>query len=73
MVTDPMTPVNIKIQKNFLVFTGWCVHLVKPKAGNRIPNRSVTQIAVPKQGQVGYCRRNVSVKHHLHRDNSREQ
>jgi hypothetical protein len=43
-------------------------------AGNQIPNRSATQIAVPKQGQVGeYANVNVSAKHCLPLDNSREQ
>ncbi|MDR2440801.1 MAG: hypothetical protein LBE12_15680 [Planctomycetaceae bacterium] len=49
---------------NFAPIFGW-----QPDS----PNRSATQIIVPKQGQIGYCRRDISAKHHLPRDNSPEQ
>jgi hypothetical protein len=50
-------------------FTRHCVGVLADlpgfSAGNWIPNRSATQIAVPKQGQVGYCRRDVWAKYYL--------
>ncbi|MDR2439922.1 MAG: hypothetical protein LBE12_11200 [Planctomycetaceae bacterium] len=66
----PLKQVNII--KNFLVALR-CRWATLPRflADHRIPNRSATQIAVPKQRQVGYRRRDVFGETSLEKNNNR--